>query len=98
MLECPRGSGVTERNVDFFRWYPRTWWVAIPSNKGPGAQAHTVDGKNLATPGAPGVQHFIKILVFGGVEGSGGAWGHHQSTRDEKIPWASYFREFGLEL
>ena len=58
----------------------------------------TVDGKNLATPGAPGAQHFIKILVFGGFEGSGGAWGHHQSTRDEKIPWGSYFREIWLEL
>ena len=55
----------------------------------------TLDGKNLATPGA---QNFIKILVFGGFEGSRGAWGHHQSTRDEKIPWGSYFREIWLEL
>ena len=58
----------------------------------------TVDGKNLATPGALGAQHFIKIQVFGGFEGSGGAWGHHQSTRDEKIPWGSYFREIWLQL
>ena len=58
----------------------------------------TVDGKNLATPGAPGAQNFIKMLVFGGFEGSRGAWGHHQSTRDEKIPWGSYFREIWLEL
>ena len=58
----------------------------------------TVDGKNLATPGAPGAQIFIKILFFGGFEGSGGAWGHHQSTRDEKIPWGSYFGEIWLEL
>ena len=42
--------------------------------------------------------NFIKILVFGGFEGSGGAWGHHQSTRDEKTSSASYFRDFWLDL
>ena len=58
----------------------------------------TVDGKNQATPRAPGAPTFIKIRVLDGFEESGGAWGHHQSTRDEKIPWGSYFRGIWLEL
>ena len=47
---------------------------------------------------APWGPNFIKILVFGGFEGSGGAWGHHQSTREEKLPGGSYFREIWLDL
>ena len=43
----------------------------------------------------PRAPNFIKILVVGGFEGSRGAWGHHQSTRDEKISWGSYFVTFG---
>ena len=51
----------------------------------------TVDGINLATPRAPrGPKRDF--------EGSGGAWGHHQSTRDEKTCSGSYFREFWLGL
>ena len=56
----------------------------------------TVDGKNLATPGATGAQILSKLCFL--VEGSRGAWGHHQSTRDEKISWGSYFREIWLDL
>ena len=32
----------------------------------------TVDGRNLATPEAPGAQHVMEIFAFGGVEGSRG--------------------------
>ena len=52
----------------------------------------------MSEMGAPTVDSMGNQQVFGGFEGSGGAWGHHQSTRDEKIPWGSYFREIWLEL
>ena len=38
------------------------------------------------------------ISIFCGFEGSGGAWGHHQSTLDEKTRSGFYFRELWLDL
>ena len=32
------------------------------------------------------------------MRGPGAAWGHHQSTRDEKIPWRSYLGEAQMDL